>query len=76
METILATAFGRKIDIQGGEADELTRVAKTFFTQAEEGQPASRDILIMLNSKPLPPPPPTHTLSLSLSTSRSSLLCI
>ena len=61
METILATAFGRKIDIQGGEADELTRVAKTFFIQAEEGQLASRDILIMLNSKPLP-----HTPSLSL----------
>ena len=51
METILATAFGRKIDIQGGEADELTRVAKTFFTQAEEGQLASRDILLMLNSE-------------------------
>ena len=51
METILATAFGRKIDIQGGEADELTRVAKTFFTQAEEGQLASRDILILLNSE-------------------------
>ena len=62
METILATAFGRKIDIQGGEADELTRVAKTFFTQAEEGQLASRDILILLNSEY----PSSVTLSFSL----------
>ena len=55
METILATAFGRKIDIQGGEADELTKVAKTFFSQAEEGQIASRSVLIMLTSEYLPP---------------------
>lgn len=51
METILATAFGRKVDVQGGEADELTNAAKSFFSQAEEGQLASRDVLVMLNSE-------------------------
>ena len=51
METILATAFGRKVDVQGGEADELTNAAKSFFSQAEEGQLASREVLIMLNSE-------------------------
>ena len=70
METILATAFGRKINIQGGEADELTRVAKTFFTQSEEGQLASRDVLIMLNSELLAP----VSLSLSLSLSHSLIV--
>ena len=51
METILATAFGRKVDVQGGEADELTKAARSFFTQAEEGQLSSRDLLVMLNSE-------------------------
>ena len=51
METILATAFGRKVDVQGGEADELTKAAKSFFTQAEEGQLSSRELLVMLNSE-------------------------
>ena len=51
METILATAFGRKVDVQGGEADELTNAAKSFFSQAEEGQLASREVLVMLNSE-------------------------
>ena len=60
METILATAFGRRINIQQGEADELTRVVRTFFSQSAEGQVASRDVLVMLNSE-LP------LLSLSLS---------
>ena len=66
METILATAFGRRIDIQRGEADELTRVARTFFSQAEEGQVASRDVLVMLNSEP----PFSLSLFLSLSLSQ------
>lgn len=51
METILATAFGRKVDVQGGEADELTRAAQAFFNQAEEGELSSRDVLIMMNSE-------------------------
>ena len=32
METILATAFGRVIDIQRGEADELTKTCTSLFS--------------------------------------------
>ena len=69
METILAIAFGRKVDVQGGEADELTNAAKSFFNQAEEGQLASRDVLIMLNSES-----DRVCLSLSLSLSLSNIM--
>ena len=62
METILATAFGRNVDIQRGEADELTKAAHSIFQQLEEGQLTSGDMLTMLFSKLL-----THSLSLSLS---------
>ncbi len=34
METIIATAFGRVIDIQGGENDELTNAASNIFQRA------------------------------------------
>ncbi len=36
METIIATAFGRVIDIQGGENDELTNAASNIFQQATD----------------------------------------
>ena len=42
METILATTFGRKIDVQGGEADELTKTVNIFFGYSQEEQLASR----------------------------------
>ena len=61
METIIATAFGRNIDIQGGEADELTRVVKAFFSQREEGQLADREVLVLLNSESLSSPHPQHS---------------
>ena len=67
METILATAFGRKVDVQGGEADELTNAVKSFFSHAEEGQLASREVLIMLNSE---------SFLISTPPSPSSVLCI
>ncbi len=51
METILAIAFGRIINIQHGDADELTEAAQTFFDQSEEGKLVSKDVLIMLTSK-------------------------
>ena len=72
METILATAFGRKVDVQGGEADELTKAARSFFTQAEEGQLSSRELLVMLNSEsfPMHPAPSTPTVT------SISMLCI
>ena len=37
METILATAFGRVIDIQRGESDELTRAVDSIFRGVQEG---------------------------------------
>ena len=51
METTLATAFGRKLDVIGGEADDLTKIAKGFFEQTEEGSSTSEDKLILLTSK-------------------------
>ena len=38
METIVAIAFGRYIDIQNGEQDELTEAAGKIFTTAQEDQ--------------------------------------
>lgn len=37
LEAILATAFGRYVDIQRGEADQLTEAARTVFSALEEG---------------------------------------
>ena len=37
METILATAFGRVIDIQRGESDDLARAVDSFFMNIQEG---------------------------------------
>ena len=38
METIVAIAFGRFINIQNGEQDELTEAAGKLFTKAQEDQ--------------------------------------
>ena len=51
METILATAFGRVIDIQRGESDELTRAVDSIFRGLEEGGSLDRNIIISLISK-------------------------
>ena len=51
METILATAFGRKLDVIGGEADDLTKAAQGFFDQSGEDNSTSRDKLVVLTSK-------------------------
>ena len=46
METILAIAFGRVVDLQRGEADELTLAAQGIFRNAEKGTfPTARLIL-------------------------------
>ena len=37
LETLLATAFGRRVEVQRGEADELTNAAKYIFSKNEEG---------------------------------------
>ena len=46
METILAIAFGRLVNLQKGEADELTLAAQGIFKDAEKGTlPTARLIL-------------------------------
>lgn len=50
METILASAFGCQVDIQRGEADQLTKAAKYVFEQLKEGQ-FSRDAVVVVTSE-------------------------
>ena len=46
METILAIAFGRVINLQKGESDELTSAAQGVFRSTEKGTfPTARVIL-------------------------------
>lgn len=46
METILAIAFGRTVNLQKGEADELTLAAQGIFRNAEKDTfPLARTIL-------------------------------
>ena len=59
METILATAFGRIIDVQRGESDELTKAANERFRQMDEGRLTSRDVLVMMISELLKYLPPS-----------------
>ena len=37
METILVTAFGRVVNVQRGEGDQLTEAANIIFAGAQEG---------------------------------------
>ena len=46
METILAIAFGRTVNLQRGEADDLTLAAQGIFRNAEKDTfPAARAVL-------------------------------
>ena len=51
METLIATAFGRYVNIQKGEADELTKAANAVFHACQEGSPHSADLLIAILCK-------------------------
>ena len=51
METILATAFGREVNIQRGESDGLTKTAYTITHLMTEGQLTSREILYLIFSE-------------------------
>ena len=51
METILATAFGRVMDIQRGESDELTSAVDSLFIGVQEGQLMNASILITILSE-------------------------
>ena len=51
METILATAFGRVVDIQRGESDDLTRAVDSIFRGVQEGGSFDGATLITLISE-------------------------
>ena len=38
LEAILATAFGRQVDIQKGESDEFSKAMDTLFADFGDGQ--------------------------------------
>ena len=50
LEVVLASAFGRSIDIQRGKADELTEVVKGYVSLFQEGQQLSVAMLTILYS--------------------------
>ena len=50
LETVIAAAFGRVIDIQKGESDELVEAAKEIFIVASEGRELSAERLNLLLS--------------------------
>ena len=49
METILATAFGRVIDIQRGEADKLTKACTSFFSSTQNIMTSLALIVVLLS---------------------------
>ena len=51
METILAVAFGRVIDLQHGEADQLTDACAAMFSNVQEGNKMSGRFIIVLICK-------------------------
>jgi len=51
METILAVAFGRVIDLQHGEADQLTDACAAIFSTIQEGNVLSGPLIIFLLSE-------------------------
>ena len=48
LEVILATAFGRQVDLQKGESDEFSKAFHTILTGSEEGQ---MEQFLLFNSK-------------------------
>ena len=50
LETLLAAAFGRSIDIQRGKADELMEAVKNCLVLFQKGQILSLDAIQMLYS--------------------------
>ena len=51
METILATAFGRVINIQKGESDSLAEAAAGLFETTHESSKTSADHVAMITSE-------------------------
>ncbi len=51
MESILAAAFGREIEIQKGQSDQLTEAAAVIFGASREQEITSIPFMSMLLSK-------------------------
>ena len=51
METILATAFGCAVNVQGGESNELTEAANIIFQSQNEGSATNFYLITVLSSK-------------------------
>ena len=51
METIIASAFGRVIEIQKGQSDELTEAAEVIFNTSRDKEMTSIPFMVMLLSK-------------------------
>ena len=46
METLIATAFGRYVNLQRGEADKITEDAREVLTLAQEEKALSPDTML------------------------------
>ena len=51
METILAIAFGRIVEVQKGNSDEIVEVAREIFQSSDEKNSVSTAIIIPLISQ-------------------------
>ena len=51
METIVAIAFGRFVNLQKGEQTELTEAARNIFAGAREGQTSSLQTVEFVSCK-------------------------
>ena len=51
METILATVFGRAIDIQRNQSDQLAEAAAAMFEGIQEGANSSVYLAVVILSK-------------------------
>ena len=51
METILATAFGRNVNLQKGESDYLAEAASGIFDSAHEMKKTSEEHIVLILSE-------------------------
>ena len=51
LETIIATGFGRRINLQKGESDELSRAAATALSSVQDGAEGNMALMNVIMSK-------------------------
>ena len=49
METVLATAFGRSVEVQKGESDEIVQAAREIFLSSDERNSLSFALIMPLD---------------------------